>query len=403
MTVMKKVHLIYALFASVVLLSGIQKPSDELINIKLGGLLSLTGNWSSLGLTSREAMNIALQEINTRMEETGSRYRFSSGIYETRMDPSKAQEAIREAFGHNIHYIIGPQSSAEVQAISSFANTKGILVVSQGSTAGSLAIPGDAIFRFCPGDDLQGDAMAQTIYGAGRRALLCITRDDVGNKELQQAVGKAFLSRGGKVETLSPWSPTSPDFTAVLETLKNKIKQKSSEVGTDKVAVYLASFDRAKELFRQASADPVFASVRWYGGDGIALSNELISDASASSFAVATRFMAPTLGLPQLVHPRLTAIADTIRKKTGIEPDAYSLAVYDACWVIARTVAAFPAPPKDFTKLKETFQKEANQYYGITGPMYLNAAGDRSKGNFDYWGIVNEKGTYKWKWLGRSL
>jgi hypothetical protein len=35
--------------------------------------------------------------------------------------------------------------------------------------------------------------------------------------------------------------------------------------------------------------------------------------------------------------------------------------------------------------------------------MYLNAAGDRSKGNFDYWGIVNEKGTYKWKWLGRSL
>ena len=147
---MKKAHLIYVLFASVVLLSGIQKHSDELVNIKLGGLLSLTGNWSSLGLTSQEAMNIAVHEINTRMEETGSRYRFSSSIYETKMDPSQAQEAIRKAFGNNIRYIIGPQSSAEVQAISSFANTNGILVVSQGSTAGSLAIPGDAIFRFCP-------------------------------------------------------------------------------------------------------------------------------------------------------------------------------------------------------------------------------------------------------------
>ena len=400
---MKKAHLIYVLFASVVLLSGIQKHSDELVNIKLGGLLSLTGNWSSLGLTSQEAMNIAVHEINTRMEETGSRYRFSSSIYETKMDPSQAQEAIRKAFGNNIRYIIGPQSSAEVQAISSFANTNGILVVSQGSTAGSLAIPGDAIFRFCPGDDLQGDAMAQTIYGSGRRSLICITRDDVGNKELQQAVANAFLNRGGTVDVLTPWSPASPDFSTVLNTLKSKIQQKTTEVGADKVAVYLASFDRAKELFHQASADPVFSSVRWYGGDGIALSNELLSDASASSFVVATRFMAPTLGLPQQVHPHLTAIADTIRKKTGIEPDAYSLAVYDACWVIARTVAAFPAPPNDFTKLKKTFQKEANQYYGITGPMYLNAAGDRSKGNFDYWGIVNEKGTYKWKWLGRSL
>jgi branched-chain amino acid transport system substrate-binding protein len=400
---MKKVFLVVSLFISVLLLSGIKKPSNNLINIKVGGLLSLTGNWSSLGLTSREAMNIAVQDINSRMEETGSRYRFSSSIYETRMDPSHAQAAIREAFGNNIRYIIGPQSSAEVQAISGFANTNSILVVSQGSTAGSLAIPGDAIFRFCPGDDLQGDAMAQTIYSSGERTLICISRDDVGNKELQQAVGNAFLSRGGTVDVLISWSPTSPDFSTVLNTLKSKMQQRIAEKGADKVAVYLASFDRAKELFRQASADPVFSSVRWYGGDGIALSSELLSDASAASFAVATRFMAPTLGLPQQVHPRLAAIADSIRKKTGIEADAYSLAVYDAVWVIARTVIAFSEQPNDFKKIKETFQREADQYYGITGPMYLNAAGDRSKGNFDYWGIINEKDTYKWKWIGKSI
>jgi branched-chain amino acid transport system substrate-binding protein len=400
---MKKTFLVLPVFIGLLFLSGATKTSNDLVNIKVGGLLSLTGNWSSLGLTSRQAMNIAVQDINSRMEETGSRYRFSTSMYETKMDPSQALAAIKEAFGNNIRYIIGPQSSAEVQAISSFANSNSILVVSQGSTAGSLAIRGDAIFRFCPGDDLQGDAMAQTIYGSGRRTLICISRDDVGNKELQYAVSNAFLNRGGTVDALTPWSPTSRDFSNVLNTLKSKIQQRTAEMGADKVAVYLASFDRAKELFSKASADPVFSSVRWYGGDGIALSRELLSDASAASFAVATRFMAPTLGLPQEVHPRLAAIADSIRKKTGIEPDAYSLAVYDACWVIARTVTAFPAPPNDFTKLKETFQKEANQYYGITGPIYLNAAGDRSKGNFDYWSIVNEKGTYKWKWLGRSL
>jgi branched-chain amino acid transport system substrate-binding protein len=388
---------------SVFFLSGLKKTPGDLINIKVGGLLSLTGNWSSLGLTSREAMNVAVKDINSRMEQTGSRYRFSIVVYDTKLDAARAQASIRDALRNDIHFIIGPQSSAEVQAISSFANTNGILVISQSSTAGSLAIPDDAIFRFCPGDDVQGDAMAQAIYGSGERALISISGDDVGNMGLQQAIGRAFLSRGGTVDALTPWSAAITDFSRVLDTLKSKIQQRASLVGADKVAVYLASFDRAKELFQQASADPVFSSVRWYGGDGIALSSELLSDASASSFAAAARFFAPTLGLPQQVNPGLAAVSEAIKKQTGIQPDAYSLAVYDALWVIARTVSAFPEPSTDFTKVKAAFQKEANQFYGITGPMYLNTAGDRSKGNFDYWGIVNESGTYRWKWVGRSL
>lgn len=400
---MKKALLIVALFTSVFLLSGVKKTGDDQVIIKVGGLLSITGNWSTLGITSREAMNLAVKEINSRMEQTGSRYRFSIAVYDTRLDTSIAKTAINQAFRDNIHYIIGPQSSSEVQAISNFANTNGILLASQGSTARSLAIPGDAIFRFCPGDDLEGDATAQVIYGSGRRILISVARDDVGNMGLQQSVGKAFKSRGGTVDMITPWSGTIPDFSNVLATLKSKIEERISKVGAEKVAVYLASFDRAKELFREASADPVFSSVRWYGGDGIALSSELLSDASASSFAASVQFQAPTLGLPAPINPDLAAVAEAIKNKTGIEPDAYSLAVYDALWVIARTVNAFPKPTNDFTKIKDIFQKEANQFYGITGPMYLNMAGDRSKGTFDYWAIVNEGGTYKWKWVARSL
>jgi hypothetical protein len=35
--------------------------------------------------------------------------------------------------------------------------------------------------------------------------------------------------------------------------------------------------------------------------------------------------------------------------------------------------------------------------------LLLNAAGDRSIGSFDYWGIVLEGGSYKWKLVGKSL
>ena len=46
---------------------------------------------------------------------------------------------------------------------------------------------------------------------------------------------------------------------------------------------------------------------------------------------------------------------------------------------------------------------EPNQYFGITRPVLLNTAGDRSTGLFDYWGIVEEGGIYKWILVGKSL
>ncbi|HEY1114257.1 MAG TPA: hypothetical protein VGE66_11880, partial [Chitinophagaceae bacterium] len=224
-----------------------------------------------------------------------------------------------------------------------------------------------------------------------------------GNRDLQRAVDNAFLRRGGTVDTLPAWSTTTTDFTPVLAALKSRIEQQSKKVGAGKVGVYLASFDRSAELFRMAAKDPVFSSVRWYGGDGIALSSAVLSDVASSNFAASAHFFAPTLAIPQQGRGELTAVASAIKTKTGIEADAYTLAAYDALWVIARTVTSFPAPPTDFAKVKEVFQQEAAQYYGITGHTFLNEAGDRATGHFDYWGVVKEGGTYTWKWVGKSF
>ena len=43
--------------------------------------------------------------------------------------------------------------------IKPFADANNILVISQGSTASSLAIPNDNIFRFCPNDIREADAI----------------------------------------------------------------------------------------------------------------------------------------------------------------------------------------------------------------------------------------------------
>ena len=337
------------------------------------------------------------------MVQTGSSYRFSMSVYDTKLDTALAKSSIKEAFDKNIHSFIGPQSSSELGSIRSFANANNILVVSQGSTASSLAIADDAIFRFCPGDVVEGKALAQTIYAEGIRSLITLARNDLGNKGLQNAVGLSFSGLGGDVDPISPYNTNLSDFSPVLTILKSKLAQLTLNKGVDQVGVYLASFDECAAMFEQASADPAFSSVRWFGGDGVVFSNALISSSKAASFAELTHFFVPNFGLPQQVNPKLAAVEADIKIKTGSDPDAYALSVYDATWVIAKSEAAFPNSSADFATLKSVFLAEADRYYGITGPTVLNAAGDRSVGSFDYWGIVTENGVFKWKLMGKSL
>ena len=381
------------------------KKSDSVVQdntIPIAGLLSLTGNWSSLGLTSQEAITLAVSDVNAYLQQVGSSIRFSASFYDTKLDTALAQAALNDALAKNIHYVVGPQSSAEVAAIKNSADANKILIVSQGSTASSLAIAGDGIFRFCPGDSVEGNALAQTIVESGRTHLITLARDDAGNKGLQQRIGNSFSAFGGTIEAMTPYATTVTDFTELLAALKIKLQDQVTAYGADKVAVYLASFDECIDLFKQALPDPVFSSVRWYGGDGVVLSSALIADVDASSFAIATDFMAPNFGLPLQPHPSLSTIAATIKGKTGIDPDAYAFAAYDAVWVLAKTALSFKSSTPDFNNLKDVFRAEADRYFGITGPVQLNTAGDRSTGSFDYWGIAIDGGVAQWKFVGKS-
>lgn len=377
--------------------------NQKITTIKIGGLYSITGNWSSLGKTSQEAMKMGLIDVNEYLEQTGSMYRFETVVYDTQLDTTSAKSSIQFGFNQNdIRFFIGPQSSAEVGAIRQYANENKILVISQGSTASSLAIANDAVFRFCPGDNVEGAAISRTMYTNGKRMVITLSRNDAGNIGLQSNVGTSFNAMGGQVDPISPYATNITDFSAIIQQLRTKIQQYSNTYGADQVGVYIASFDECVNLFSQAENDPILRSVNWFGGDGMVQSQQLLSNVNARNFAVATGFFAPNFGLPMQPHPDLSRISSAIQSATGIEPDAYALSVYDAMWVLARTISNYPRVLSDYNQLKSDFTQEANQHFGITGPVLLNANGDRNLGSFDYWGIVNQNGNFIWKVVGNS-
>lgn len=371
--------------------------------VKVGALLSLTGNWSTLGITSKAAMDIAIEDINDYMTRTGSNYRFASVVYDTKLFGSLASEYIAAARQQGCRFVIGPQSSAEAGAVRDFADSNEMIVVSQGSTAGVLSIENDNLFRFCPDDKVEGAAMAKTIYGNGIRALITVARDDAGNQGLQSSTGGSFTALGGQVSATAPYSSASNvDFKPLLADIRAKIEQYSATYGKAQIAVYLASFDEFAGLFEQAAADPVLSSVRWYGSDGVALSTALTGNAAAADFAIATQYFAPTYGMPAQAAAQWQPLANEIKKRTNIAPDAFALAAYDAMWVIAMSYNASAATLPGFTQLRSEFVKQAAAYSGATGNTRLNAAGDRATGSYDYWGIVKDGSGYKWRVVGES-
>src|SRR5512138_210742 len=140
--------------------------------VTLGGLFSLTGNWSTRGQTSKAAMELAIADVNQYLAGNAADIRFAATIEDTRLEPDVALAQTKALHANGVQLLIGPQSSAEVARLKPFVDANAMLLVSPASTAGSLAIAGDNVFRFTPADTLEGVAISAMMWDDGIRAVV---------------------------------------------------------------------------------------------------------------------------------------------------------------------------------------------------------------------------------------
>jgi branched-chain amino acid transport system substrate-binding protein len=361
--------------------------------VTLGGIFSLTGNWMSLGVTSEAAMELAVEDINRYAAGRG--ITFAVDVRDTRLDPARALAALDSLQAEGVRIVIGPQSSAELAAIRSFVDDNELIVVSQSSTAGSLAIAGDRIFRFTAADSLEGVASAALMWGDGIRSVVPVWRADAGNQGLHTATRRAFTGRGGAAATGVEYAANTTNFSATVAALGTQVRAALAGRPAAEVGVYLAGFDEVADLFAAAAGDPVLASVRWYGGDGIAQSGALLARPAAVSFAQQVGFPAALFGLDLTARQTWQPVATRIQQRAGTAPDAFALAVYDATWVAALAYMASP-DEVELDSLASRFVQAAGTYHGTTGWTVLNAAGDRQYADFDFWAIRPSGASAAW-------
>jgi branched-chain amino acid transport system substrate-binding protein len=367
--------------------------------VHIGALLSLTGGGETLGDTSEAALEIAAQRWNDSRQ--GKQVKVVLDVENTNLEPEEAQAALTRLADKGVRIAIGPQSSSEVAAISEQASTSGVILVSQGSTASSLAQPDDNVFRFVPTDRVEGRASVDLMLEAGASTIVPIWRNDRGNNGLVDSVRAAATASGATVTEGARYEPDTTDFGDTLASLSEQVQTAIGTSGADKVAVYLAGFEEVADVFSAARSVTGLDGVRWYGGDGSARSKALLAS-GAATFATSEKvkgYPSPLVALPAAQAKRDAKLLSQISKRARNPADAFTLSAYDAFNVAARTLAATPADA-DAATLRSAFAQNAEGAQGTTGTIQLDAAGDRVSTPYAFWSLCQRGKRPRWTQTG---
>ncbi|HEY9387690.1 MAG TPA: penicillin-binding protein activator [Nitrososphaeraceae archaeon] len=390
----------------------LQEHSSSGNTVRFGALLPITGVSSSSGKSTEAALSMALRDVNANFSKSNSSLRYELVVHDTESDPTVSLEKLRLLAKEGIRIVIGPATSAELKATKDFADKNDIILFSPSSTAPSLAIAGDNVFRLVPDDSHQAKAISKMMWDQGIILVIPFWRDDVYGSELMQAVRANFQALGGEFDKYHEnfgYAPRTGHLAAslhrinfimwdnALKVLESRVQSAISQYGIDKVGVYMVSLDEVTPIFIQAYNHPVLSKVKWYGSDGSALNDALVRYYESAFFAVNTSFYNPVPRFDNNNHDNgklYYNLLEKIRKEVRTEPSPYSAAAYDILWVAAIAENATRYNVNNITDiqgiqdLRDAIIRSAKSYLGVTGNATLNKMGDRAEGEYDFWKVT---------------
>src|SRR5690606_13177561 len=128
--------------------------------IKIGVIMSTSGPVSHFGTQCRDAIQLAVDEINARGGVLGKQVQLI--VEDDEKNPEKTMNAlVKLATKDKVRVVLGALTSDCTLAITQEAQRRGILLFTPTSTNDAVTDAGDLIFRSCFKDSFQGQVMAQ--------------------------------------------------------------------------------------------------------------------------------------------------------------------------------------------------------------------------------------------------
>ena len=396
---MKRMTLIVALLALFCLAGanfGVATCSaQEKQTIKIGALLTLTGEWSEGGAGAQKALAAGLDQVNHYLAPFG--LNFELDVRNTAGDPQKALSELTSLAQSGVHIVIGPQNSEEVQAVNQFASDHAILLVSPSATSPDLSLQ-DNFFRVIPTDWNQADGLLK-IMTAGKytRFVVAYRNDAYGvgfTHQLQQASAAYGVEMAGSIAL----PQSSSDYAAAVEALEQKLAADSLQ---QTAVIFIGSSQEAGGFIRNISDASPLSQVKWLACADVVSSKEFLTDRQVADFAANVRMEGLSIGYRGISLDVLPYINYALNGAAEISPEA--LTTWDALWLLAETCRKNPAA--NIEDLKTELKATANQFrnsFGLINVMDEN--GDTRSARFMRYQIArDDKQQYIWQSQGHYV
>lgn len=137
--------------------------------ITLGMIGPLTGSVAVYGTHIENGVKLAIEEINAAGGVTLSdgAHRLAVETKDDQGDATECVNAMNALISDGIQLVVGSATSGCTSAITSIANSEGVVMITPSGTADSLTTAMDYVFRTCFRDSFQGELAAQYALDEG--------------------------------------------------------------------------------------------------------------------------------------------------------------------------------------------------------------------------------------------
>jgi branched-chain amino acid transport system substrate-binding protein len=370
--------------------STVQEISELSGVVNIGLILPLSGDLATHGLENLEGSKLGVVEFNKHLQEIGAPWTLKMTSEDSATNPVIALEKLTSLNAKGIKMIVGPETSSNIRNMKGYSDSNNMLLVSCCSSAPSLAIPNDSVYRLVPDDSNQGTALSKLIQHEGIQVLVPVWRGDTWGDGLSAATTSSFVQRGGIIDEGVRYNPESPEFSASTSLLAAKVQEYVDEYGKDKVAVLFLGFAEILQFTQSAAEHDVLDKVRWFGPGANTKEHKLINDPIGLEFSTNVQFTTVQFAASKItdtgaVNPIYEKVQDHLTESLGTAPNSFVLSSYDAVWIIGLSI--LETQSTDVTTIKSVISDIAENYSGAIGSTILNEAGDLAQANYEVWGI----------------
>lgn len=385
-----------------------QEPgTDNMDNIKIGLLVPLTGSLQAKGPGRRQAVQMALDEINASGKVLNRQLELVVADDGTSSD--KALSEAQKLLDQEVVSLIGPTTSGSfLKVAQSLTILKDIVSIAPSATSPEITDIADnnLLWRTPPSDAFQGKVAAQNIFKEQKKtnAAVLYVNNSYG-KGLANAFKEEFTKLGGTISSFIDYPDLSDNDVEAFD-----FKFKADELLKEKpdvifMVTYLkdgAKFTFAAKTHISDTYKPLFVGCDGNKGKDFILNGE----------PSIVEGMIGTLPKPSESSINHQNFIKNYKAKYNQEPVSFAANAYDALYLtvyailqagkadsqsIAANLKSVSSEGEvininEFAKASELIKKGVDiNYEGASGNVDFDNNGDVSSGTYEIWKVENKE------------